>query len=75
MPSVMRRVVLVGHRQSRAIRIVLRPVSDCTREQCLGMRQRITDECFGGLGHPDENGNRTTEDRAMDNVRNRINKC
>ena len=44
-------------------------------EQCLGMRQRITDECFGGLGHPDEDGNRTTEDRAMDNVRNRINKC
>ncbi|MGC6417596.1 MAG: hypothetical protein ACON3Z_10775, partial [Bradymonadia bacterium] len=44
-------------------------------QHCVNLRKRVRDECFGGLGHADRNGERTENDEAINQATNRLRTC
>ena len=45
-------------------------------QHCLNLRKRVRDECYGGLGHPDnQTGERTENDRAINERTNQVRNC
>ena len=43
--------------------------------RCVQAREDLNRVCYGGLGHPDGNGNRTENDTATNEARNAVIRC